>query len=130
MRIELFQEKKNKTKKNRFWKKKTPPKTTFSKIWEIDSMDYGKILTRVSWMTSESLSNFSREKKKNNCFFFFRKTGKKKTVLSENELVSRAPTFPGKKKYDTFVLSFREIKEPFWLQNENMLPSRILNKIL
>ena len=47
-------------------------------------------------MTSDSLSNFSREKKQ--LLFFFRKTGKKKTILSENELVSRAPTFPGKKK--------------------------------
>ena len=50
MRIELFQEnKKNKTKqKTDFGRKKTPPKMTFSKIWEIDSMDYGKILTKVS----------------------------------------------------------------------------------
>ena len=46
-------------------------------------------------MTSESMSNFSREKK-NNCFFFSEKP-EKKTVLSENELVSRAQTFPGKK---------------------------------
>ena len=37
VRIELFQK-----KKNRFWKKNTP-KTTCSRIWEIDSMDYGKI---------------------------------------------------------------------------------------
>ena len=40
--------KKTKQKKTDFGKKKTPPKTTFSKIWEIDSMDYGKILTKVS----------------------------------------------------------------------------------
>ena len=46
-------------------------------------------------MTSESLSNFSRKKKKKTVFFF-RKTVKK-TVLSENGLVSTAQTFPGKK---------------------------------
>ena len=44
-----FPGKKNKAKKKQILeKKKTPPKTTFSKIWEIDSMDYGKILTKVS----------------------------------------------------------------------------------
>ena len=96
MRIELFQEKKNKTKKKQILEKKTALKTTFSKIWEIDSMDYGKILTKVSWMTSESLSNFSREKKTT---VFFSEKPEKKTVLSENELVSRAQTFPEKIRY-------------------------------
>ena len=49
-------------------------------------------------MSSEYLSNFSR--KKNSLFFFWALLGtrKKKTKSSENELVSRAPTFPGKKK--------------------------------
>ena len=51
--------KKNKTKKKQILEKKTAPKTTFSKIWEIDSMDYGKILTKVSWMTSEHRFFFS-----------------------------------------------------------------------
>ena len=41
-------------------------------------------------MASESLSNFPREKKSS-------EKPEKKTVLSENELVSRAQTFPGKK---------------------------------
>ena len=45
MRIELFQEKKKPNqKKTNFGEKKTTPKTTFSKIWEIESMDYENIL--------------------------------------------------------------------------------------
>ena len=50
-----------------------------------------------------TISTFTGKKTK---LFFFSGhfwTPGKKTQSSENELVSRAQTFPGKKKYDTFA---------------------------
>ena len=43
VRIELFLKKKTEQNKKTDFGKKTPPKTTCSKIWMIDSMDYEKI---------------------------------------------------------------------------------------
>ena len=54
--------------------------------------------------------------KENSVFF---PKPEKKTVLSENELVSKARTFPGKKKYDTFVYTVKpQLKKKVKVESE------------